>query len=336
MKALITGITGQDGSYLAEFLLSRGYEVHGITRPSSSSHTGRINHIIDRLQIHQVDILDQMEIIHLLEEIKPNEIYNLAGMSCDFGKSHQFEMGGQVNALGPIRLLEAIRLLDPKIRFFQASTSEIFAPSDELLTEDSPFEPNSAYAISKFSAHQMAVLYHDKYNLQTSCGILFNHESPRQNPNYITRQITRSAAKIKLGLQDHLVLDSIDIHKDWGYAGDYVRAFWMMNQNPQPDNFIVSTGRLHSLEDFCQSAFAAVDLDWQDHVSVKNSFMTRNKMENRIGDNSSIRRKLLWEPEVSFNQMIQLMMDSEMERLSPKYQIPTDFLANSTEEVATL
>ncbi|MEE9443809.1 MAG: GDP-mannose 4,6-dehydratase [candidate division Zixibacteria bacterium] len=335
MKALITGITGQDGSYLAEFLLSRGYKVHGIIRPASSSHTGRINHIIDRLQLHQVDILDQMEILHLLEEIKPNEIYNLVGMSCDLGKAHQFEMGGQTNAIGPVKLLEAIRMIDPQIKFFQASTSEIFAPSDELITENSPFDPTSAYAISKFCAHQMTVMYREKYNLITSCGILFDHESPRRNPRYLTRQITRGAAKIKLGLQDRLVLDTIDIQKDWGYAGDYVRAFWMMIQHPRPDNFIIATGKLRSLEDFCQTAFAAVDLDWQDYLTVRDSLILRVNPKQRIGDASHAHRKLLWEPEVSFNQIVQLMVDSELERLSPKYQIPTEFLSNSNSEVPT-
>ncbi|MFH1700194.1 MAG: GDP-mannose 4,6-dehydratase [Candidatus Zixiibacteriota bacterium] len=335
MKALITGITGQDGSYLAEFLLSRGYEVHGITRPSSSSHTGRINHIIDRLRLHQVDILDQMEIIHLLEEIKPSEIYNLAGMPCDFGKALQIETGGQTNALGPVRLLEAIRFLDPEIKFFQASPSEIYASSEELISENSPYAPISAYAISKFSAHQMTIMYREKYNLKSCCGILFDHESPRRDPRHLTRQITRGAAKIKLGLQEHLVLDTIDIQKDWGYAGDYVRAFWMMIQHPRQDNFIIASGKLHSLEEFCQTAFAAVDLDWQDYITIRNSFLTRRKSERRIGDISHIRRKLLWEPEVSFDQMVQLMVDSELERLSPKYQLPTEFYSKSNSEVPT-
>jgi GDPmannose 4,6-dehydratase len=326
MKAIITGITGQDGSYLAEFLLSRGYEVHGTVRHSSTDRNDRINHIIHRLHLHQADLLDQLSLIRLIEEVKPNEIYNLAGHTQPgIGWRHPV-ICGQAHALGVSRLLEAIRLVDPEIHFFQASSSEMFDRSGESpQTERTPFCPSTPFGIAKLYAHWMSIAYRHKYGLKTCCGILFDHESPRRGEAFVTRQITQSAARIKLGLQEKLILNTLDIRSDWGFAGDFVRAFWMMlQQRSTPDDYVIATGNTHSLEDFCRIAFEAANLDWRDHIGIENSHIDSIPATSMQGDISHARRKLLWEPEVSFKQLIRMMVEADIERYSPPNRWPTE------------
>jgi len=318
MKAIITGITGQDGSYLAEFLLSRGYDVHGTVRPSSEPPTQRINHIIHRLHLHPADLTDQLSLIRLIDEIKPSEIYNLAGHTQPgIGWMHPV-LCGEVHALSAVRLLEAIRLVDSNIRFFQASSAEMFGRAAEWpQTEQTPFLPISPFGAAKLYAHWMTVAYRHKYGLKASCGILFDHESPRRSEDFVTRKITRAAARIKLGLQEKLVLHDLDMRRDWGFAGDFVRSFWMMLQHSTPDDFVIATGRTHSLEDFCRLAFDTVDLDWRDYVRVEHPQVDPASTHARQGDTSYARRKLLWEPEVSFETMIGMMVEADLERYSP-------------------
>ena len=325
MKAIITGITGQDGSYLAEFLLSRGYEVHGTVRHSSSPRLERIHHIVHRLQLHPADLLDQMSLINLIEDVRPNEIYNLAAHTQPgIGWKHPV-VCAQVHALGATRLLEAIRLVDSDIRFFQASSSEMFGLVTECpQTEQTSFHPSSPFGIAKLYAHWMTVAYRHQYGLKTCCGILFDHESPRRSEDYVTRKITRAAARIKLGLQEKLTLDSLDMRRDWGFAGDYVRSFWMMLQHAIPDDYVIATGRTRSLEDFCRCAFEAVQLDWRDHVRVRTHQVDSMPAFSRQGDTSHARRKLLWEPEVSFEEMVRIMVESDLEHYAPPTPWRTD------------
>ena len=330
MKAVITGITGQDGSYLAEFLLSRGYDVHGTVRPSASSRLDRIHPILHRLHLHEADLLDQMSLIHLLADVSPDEVYNLAGhVESEAGWQHPL-MCAEVDALGTVRLLEAIRLVNPDIRFFQASSSEIFGQAiDSPQTERTEFHPRSPLGSAKAYAHRMTVAYRQRYGLKAGCGILFEHESPRRRRRAITRRITDGVARIKLGLQEKLVLSNLDLSRDRGFAGDYVRAFWMMLQHPSPDDYIIATGRMHSLEDFCKSAFSAVDLDWCDYVQVEPSSPPTPPSIALQGDASHARRTLLWEPEVSFREMIRMMVEADLERYSPKNRLQTDVLAET-------
>ena len=318
MKAIITGITGQDGSYLAEFLLSRGYDVHGTVRPSSEPQTQRIDHIIHRLHLHQADLTDQMSLIRLIEEIKPSEIYNLAGHSQPgIGWTHPV-LCGEVHALSTVRLLEAIRLVDSNIRIFQASSAEMYGQAVESpQTERTPFLPVSPFGAAKLYAHWMTVTYRHRYGLKASCGILFDHESPRRSPDFITRKITRAAARIKLGLQEKLVLPDLDMRRDWGFAGDFVRSFWMMLQHSIPDDYVIATGRTHSLGDFCRLAFETVDLDWRDYVCVEHPRLDPTATYARQGDTTQARHKLLWEPEVAFETMIGMMVEADLERYAP-------------------
>jgi GDPmannose 4,6-dehydratase len=317
MKAIITGITGQDGSYLAEFLLSRGYEVHGTVRHSSGEQFERISHIIDRLHIHQADLLDQLSIIHLIEEIRPDEVYNLAAYLPPTGGWHQPITCSLLNAQVVIRILEAIRLIDLKIGFFQASTAAMFGqPAESPQNEQTPFYPDSPYGAAKLYAHWTTVNYRNRYGVKTCSGILFDHESPRRSLEFITRRITHAAARIKLGLQDKLILDTLDVNRDWGFAGDYVRSFWMMLQQPTPDDYVIASGKTHSLEDFCRAAFAAANLDWRDYVVIENPFNRPTKSYPLKGDTSRARRKLLWEPEISFEETIKMMVEADMARHS--------------------
>jgi len=333
MKAIITGITGQDGSYLAEFLLSRGYDVHGTIRPTSEPSAKRINHIIHRLQLHPADLTDQMSLIRLLEEIKPDEIYNLAGHTQPgIGWMHPV-LCGKVHALSTVRLLEAIRLVDSNIHFFQASSAEMFGRATESpQTEHTPFLPISPFGIAKLYAHWMTVAYRHKYGLKASCGILFDHESPRRSEEFVTRKITRAAARIKLGLQEKLVLHDLDMKRDWGFAGDFVRSFWMMLQRPTPDDYVIATGRTHSLEDFCRLAFDTVDLDWRDYVRIEHPQVDPVSTIPLQGDTSHARRNLLWEPEVTFEAMIGMMVEADLERFSPPKQWQSETMGAKTRE----
>lgn len=318
MKAIITGINGQDGSYLAEFLLSRGYEVHGTVRPSSDYRYDRINHILHRLHLHQADLLDQLSLLQLIEEVRPHEIYNLAGHTEPGIDWRHPVVCGQIHAMGFLRLLEAVKLIDANIRIFQASSSEMFGSSaDGPQSEESTFSPISPMGIAKLYAHQMAAAYRRQYGLKICCGILFDHESPRRGETHVTRQITRAAARIKLGLQEKLVLDTLGSRRDYGFAGDFVRSFWMMLQHPHPDDYVIATGRTHSLEDFCRRAFETVDLDWQDYVRVKKPQVDSSLNHAPHGDTSHARRKLLWEPEIAFGEMVRMMVESDIERYSP-------------------
>ncbi|MCP4569528.1 MAG: GDP-mannose 4,6-dehydratase [FCB group bacterium] len=317
MKAIITGITGQDGSYLAEFLLSRGYEVHGLIRHSSGNRCERIDHILDRLHLHQADLLDDQAIVNLVEQVRPEEIYNLAGLMTPSEGWTESLMCSRINAIGVTRLLEAIRLVDPSIRLFQASTADMFGRIEKSpQTETTPFRPLTPYGVTKLYAHWMAVNYREKYGLKTCCGILYDHESPRRGLDFVTRRITHAAALIKLGLKDRLTLDHLDMHRDWGFAGDYVRSFWMMLQNDSPDDYVIATGTTHSLEEFCRLAFTAADLDWRDHVHIRNAFNKGIQSPPLTGDNSHARKKLLWEPEVSFEDMITMMVETDLDRYS--------------------
>ncbi len=322
MKAIITGITGQDGSYLAEFLLSRGYDIHGTFRPASLDRFDRINQIIHRVHLHPVDMTDQVALIHLVEQVYPDEIYHLAAPSGISGGWRQPILTCDMISLGVVRLLEAIRMVNPQIRFFQAASAEMYGCPDEYpQTEKTPFVPVTPSGAAQLYAYRLTAAYREKYGLNASCGILFDHESPRRRQDHITRLITRAAAGVKLGLQEKLVVESLALRRDWGYAGDYVRAFWMMLQHPMPDDYVVATGQAHDLEEFCRVAFAAADLDWRDYVEVKNDGETAWPMAPLLGDASRARRKLLWGPEVSFEEMITIMVEAELERLSPKHRL---------------
>ncbi len=325
MKALITGITGQDGSYLAEFLLSRGYDVHGTVRRTSGDRLDRVDHIVHRIHLHYADLLDQLALVRLIEKVQPDEVYNLAAQAFASSGWDQPELTCQLNGLGIVRLLEAVRLIDPRVRIFQASSAEMFGrPAEYPQTEQTPLLPTTPCGAAKLYAHLMAGGYRQKYGLKVCCGILFDHESPRRSLEYITRRITHAAACVKLGLQDKVTLESIDLCCDWGFAGDYVRAFWMMLQHPTADDYIVATGQAHTLEEFCEAAFEAADLDWRDHVVVERTGGPQNDLVPFTGDACRAQRKLLWEPEVSFEEMIKMMVEADLARHSLKNRVPSE------------
>ncbi len=335
MKALITGITGQDGSYLAEFLLSRGYEVHGTLRLSTKDNLDNIGHIAKRLHLHRIDMLNQMALLDLIDQVRPSEIYNLAAITAPDTDWEMAELYGQYNALGVVRLLDAVRKVDSKIKFFQASSYEMLSPSEDPLNEESDTRPTTPAAVAKQYAHSMVKSYREKYNMNICTGILFEHTSPRRDVRFTTRQITQAAAKIKLGLQDKLQLDSLSITRDWGFSGDYVRAFWMMLQHATPDDYVVATGESHTLKEFCKLTFDTVDLDWQDHVIIKQPDMFVGKKDIRIGDSSYARRTLLWEPEVPFERLVGMMVEADLERLTLKNRLSTYLLHNEELEETT-
>jgi len=318
MKALITGITGQDGSYLAEFLISRGYEVHGITRSGSEDNHQRIADFCNQVTLHRIDLPDQLSLIKIIEEVNPDEIYNLAALNQPEEGWDQPWLCGQVNAFATICLLEAIRLVKPDARYFQASSYTIFGqPAESPQTEKTAIRPVTPLGAAKAFAHQMTVSYRERYGLKASTAILYDHESPRRNTRFLTRCITRAAAQIKQGLQSSLDLDTINISRDWGHAADYVRSFWMMLQNPAPDDFIIATGQSHSLKDFCRTAFAAVDLDWRDYVRVNGQSYPAANGAPLKGNTAHARRRLLWEPEISFEAMIEEMVVADMPAALP-------------------
>ncbi len=316
MKALITGITGQDGSYLADFLLAKGYEVWGMVRRNSTENFERIEHIRDRLILRQADLLDQLSLIEIVDECRPDEIYNLAAQSFVPTSWAQPILTGEFDALGVTRMLEAIRHIDPKIKFYQASSSEMFGKVREVpQTEKTPFYPRSPYGVAKVYGHFITVNYRESYNIFAVSGILFNHESPRRGLEFVTRKITDGAARIKLGLADKLYLGNLDAKRDWGYALDYVRAMWLMLQHDRPDNFVIATGKNHSVREFCEIAFGCVDLDYRDYVAIDPAFMRPAEVDILLGDSSHARKTLGWEPEVSFEEMVKLMVEADLERL---------------------
>jgi len=315
-RALITGITGQDGSYLAEFLLSKGYEVHGMVRRSSTENFERIQPFKDRIHLHQADLLDQLSLINLLEEVRPHELYNLAAQSFVPTSWSQPVLTGEFTALGVTRLLDALRLVDPAIRFYQASSSEMFGKVKEVpQNEKTPFHPRSPYGVAKAYGHWITVNYRESYGIFACSGILFNHESPRRGKEFVTRKVTDAVARIKLGLQDRLVLGNLDARRDWGYAGDYVRAIWMMLQRSKPDDFVIATGESHSVRELVEIAFSIVGLNWKKYVVLDDRLKRPAEVDRLLGDASKARRLLGWRPTVSFRELISMMVEADLKRV---------------------
>lgn len=321
-KALITGITGQDGSYLAEFLLERGYDVIGMVRRTSTINFHRIEHIQDKLALVSGDMLDQVSLIRILEEHKPDEIYNLAAQSFVQTSWNQPVFTGEATALGVTRLLDAMRMICPKARFYQASSSEMFGKVVEVpQRESTPFYPRSPYGVAKVYGHWITVNYRESYNLHATSGILFNHESPRRGLEFVTRKITHHVAKIKLGLASELRLGNLDSRRDWGFAGDYIKAMWLMLQQDDPDDFVISTGDTHSVEEFLNEAFGYVDLDWREYVVQDPQFMRPAEVDLLVGDPSKAGQKLGWEPQVDFRQLVRMMVDADLKLLRDGTQV---------------
>src|SRR5438874_9366963 len=302
-RAIITGITGQDGSYLAELLLSKGYEVVGTTRRASAPNFWRIQHLLDRVTLKPADLLDQLSLIRLVDEVRPHEFYNLAAMSFVPASWDQPMLTGEFNAQGVTRVLEAIRQVDPSIRLYQASSSEMFGKVRETpQTELTPFYPRSPYGVSKVFAHYITVNYRESYNMFAVSGMLFNHESPRRGLEFVTRKVTDGVARIKLGLQDALSIGNLDAHRDWGFAGDYVRAMWLMLQQEKPDDFVVATGVSHSVRELIEIAFGHAGLDWKKYVRVDPALLRPAAVDHLLGDASKARAVLGWSPSADFKQ----------------------------------
>jgi GDPmannose 4,6-dehydratase len=318
-RALVTGITGQDGSYLAEFLLDQGYDVLGMVRRSSTVTFERIAHIQDRIEIVYGDLLDQVSLIELLREWKPSEVFNLAAQSFVPTSFTQPVLTGEVTALGVTRLLDAVRLVDPEIRVYQASSSEMFGKVHEVpQSETTPFHPRSPYGVAKVYGHWITVNYRESYDLHASSGILFNHESPRRGLEFVTRKITHAVAKIKLGQQNELRLGNLEAQRDWGFAGDYVRAMWLMVQADTAEDFVVATAETHSVKEFCQLAFDRVGLNWEDHVVIDKKFFRPAEVDLLIGDPDKAQQKLGWKPETTFEGLVTMMVDADLDLLSGK------------------
>jgi GDPmannose 4,6-dehydratase len=317
--ALITGITGQDGSYLSELLLSKGYEVVGVARRSSTVTYERISHLLDDITVVQGDLQDQGSLLALLEEYEPTEIYNLAAQSFVPTSWNQPALTGDVTALGVTRMLEAVRFVNPKIRFYQASSSEMFGKVLEVpQNEATPFYPRSPYGVAKVYGHWITINYRESFNMFAASGILFNHESPRRGLEFVTRKITDGVARIKLGMAKELRLGNLESRRDWGFAGDYVEAMWMMLQQEEPDNFVIGTGETHAVREFCEIAFGHVDLDYTEYVIQDERFYRPAEVDLLVSDPSKARSVLGWEPAVSFKELVTMMVDSDMKRLSPK------------------
>ncbi len=318
-KALITGITGQDGSYLAEWLLAQGYQVTGMVRRASTETFDRIAHFKDRITLRQADLLDQFSLVKLLDEVQPDEIYNLAAMSFVPTSWTQPVLTGEFTALGVTKLLEALRMVCPKARFYQASSSEMFGKVLETpQTETTPFYPRSPYGVAKVYGHFITVNYRESYNLFALSGILFNHESPRRGKEFVTRKITDGVARIKLGLQKELRMGNLDAKRDWGFAGDYVRAMWLMLQQDAADDYVVASGRTHSVRDFLQIAFGHVGLHYEDYVVIDPEFIRPAEVELLLGNPAKARAKLGWQPEVSFEQLVVRMVEADLDRQQGK------------------
>jgi len=316
--ALITGITGQDGSYLAELLLERGYHVVGMTRRTSTEVHERIEHLVDRIQIVSGDLLDQSSMSSILADVRPRELYNLASQSFVPASWAQPVLTGEFTALGVTRVLEAIRSVDPTIRFYQASSSEMFGKVQAVPQDEStPFYPRSPYGVAKLYGHWITVNYRESYDLFAACGILFNHESPRRGKEFVTRKISDGVARIKLGLAKELRLGNLDAQRDWGFAGDYVRAMWLMLQQDRPDDYVIATGRTHAVREFVRLAFEAADLDWEQYVVVDPRYYRPAEVDLLVGDATKAKRALGWTPEVSFEQLIERMVRADLDRLRP-------------------
>ena len=318
-RALITGITGQDGSYLAELLLEQGYEVFGLTRRLSASNYWRIEHLLDRLTLIPGDLLDQLSLIRVIDRVRPHELYNLAAMSFVPASWDQPMLTGEFNSQGVTRVLEAVRHVDPGIRVYQASSSEMFGKVREVpQRESTPFYPRSPYGVSKVFAHYITVNYRESYNLFAVSGILFNHESPRRGLEFVTRKVTDGVAKIKLGMAHSLSLGNLDAHRDWGFAGDYVRAMWLMLQQPTPDDYVIATGEAHSVQELVEIAFDHAGLDWKQYVKLDPSLIRPAEVDHLIGDASRAKTELGWAPTVTFDGLVRKMVDADLARLTPR------------------
>ena len=315
MKALITGITGQDGSYLAELLLEKGYQVAGLVRRSSTETLERIEHIRDRVTLVNADLLDEMSLLHVLEEVQPDEIYNLAAQSFVYTSWSQPVLTGEFTALGVTRMLDAMRFVCPKARFYQASSSEMYGKVHAVpQNEETPFHPRSPYAVAKVYGHYITLNYRESYNLFAVSGILFNHESPRRGKEFVTRKITDAVARIKLGLAKELRMGNLDAKRDWGYAGDYVNAMWRMLRQEKPDDYVIATGETHSVREFCERAFSRVGLDYKDFVVVDPKFLRPAEVDLLLGDASKAHRQMGWKPAVTFEKLVDMMVDADLER----------------------
>ncbi len=324
-RALVTGVTGQDGSYLAEFLLERGYEVFGLVRRSSSPQTGRIAHLSGRLELLRGDLLDPSSLSAAVREARPHEIYNLAAQSFVPTSWQEPVLTAEFTALGVTRLLEALRHHAPKARFYQASSSEQFgAARVSPQNEDTPFRPRSPYGVAKAYAHWITVNYRESYGVYACCGVLFNHESPRRGSEFVTRKISLAAARIKLGLEQELRLGNLEARRDWGFACDYVRAMWAMLQQVEPRDYVIASGTSHSVREFCALAFGELGLDWREHVRVDPKLARPADIESLIGDASRARRELGWSPEVDFETLVREMVQSDYDalRAQPALQVP--------------
>lgn len=330
-KALITGITGQDGSYLAEFLLGKGYEVHGVVRRSSSFSTGRIEHIYldenlpsGRLQLHYADLNDASSLQRVLARVEPDEVYNLAAQSHVRISFDIPENTVEVAGVGTLRLLEAIRNLGLSPRFYQASSSEMFGKAVQVpQNESTPFHPRSPYACAKVFAHHITVNYRESYGLHASCGILFNHESPRRGENFVTRKITRGLTRIKLGLQPKLLLGNLEARRDWGYAADYVEAMWLMLQQDQPDDYVIATGETHSVREFLDEVAAVLEMDWRPYVEIDPRYFRPAEVELLQGDASKARERLGWVPRTSFKELVRIMVEADLELARREAEAPS-------------
>ncbi len=320
--ALISGITGQDGSYLAEFLLSQGYRVIGMVRRSSTVNFGRIEHIQDQLELVHGDVLDQTSLIDIMRDHRPDEIYNLAAQSFVPVSWKQPVLTGEFTALGVTRMLEAMRNVVPEARFYQASSSEMFGKVRAVpQNERTPFHPRSPYGVAKVYGHWITVNYRESYDLFTCSGILFNHESPRRGLEFVTRKVTYGAAQVKLGLATELRLGNLDARRDWGFAGDYVQAMWMMLQQDQPDDYVVGTGETHSVRELCQVAFGSLDLDWEAHVVSAPEFYRPAEVDLLVSDPAKAREVLGWQPEVSFEGLIEMMVEADLAHLKQVHHL---------------
>jgi GDPmannose 4,6-dehydratase len=318
-RALITGITGQDGSYLAELLLEKDYEVLGMVRRSSTVNFERIAHLQDKITFVPGDLLDEISMIHILQQHRPQEVYNLAAQSFVQTSFGQPVLTGETTALGVTRLLDAIRLVDPEIRFYQASSSEMFGKVHEVpQKETTPFHPRSPYGVAKVYGHWITLNYRESYDLHATSGILFNHESPRRGLEFVTRKISHTVAQIKLGLVDELRLGNLDAQRDWGFAGDYVEAMWLMLQQDAPEDFVICTGETHSVREFCEVAFGHAGLNWEDHVVIDEAFFRPAEVDLLVGDATKAEELLGWKPGTSFENLVTMMVDADIDLLTGK------------------
>lgn len=342
-RALITGVTGQDGSCLAEFLLAKGYEVHGLKRRSSSFNTGRVDHIYadfheeqTRFFLHYADLADGSSLAHLLDAVRPDEVYNLGAQSHVRVSFDVPEYTADVVACGTLRLLEAVRRTNVRCRFYQASSSEMFGIAAPPQSEQTPFHPRSPYGCAKLFAHAITVNYRESYGLHASSGILFNHESPRRGETFVTRKITRAVARIRFGLEKKLFLGNLEARRDWGYAPDYVRAMWLMLQQEQPGDYVIGTGENHSVREFAELAFAQAGLDYRDHVEIDPRYFRPAEVDCLLADASKARRVLEWEPTVTFEQLVSLMVAADLQEVEARFSGNLDALRAATTRTATV